>query len=173
MNRLEKQTEILNHYGWRHQLRKLGEETYELHEALIDYDDEPTEEKRKHVIEEVADCKVLSMQMLIHYNAFKRETFDNVNDITERRKDKVLTFSTFLMFNFIDLSVAMHHNANAEKKDNNWCISQICNYSAVLAAVCEKYGFEEETVSNIMTKKIDRQIERIKYEKLFSSTIAV
>ena len=173
MNRLEKQTEILNHYGWRHQLRKLGEETYELHEALIDFEDEQNEEKRQHVIEEVADCMVLAMQMLIYYNAFKRETFDNVTDITERRKGKVLTFSTFLMFNFIDLSVAMHHNANAETKDNKWCISQICNYTAVLGGVMEKYSIEMEAVADVMTKKIDRQIERIKNEKLFSSTIAV
>ena len=55
-----KEIEIINHYGYRHQIRKLAEEQYELIEALF-------EEDKEHITEEIADCLVLINQFKAYY----------------------------------------------------------------------------------------------------------
>lgn len=55
-----KEIEIINHYGYRHQIRKLAEEQYELIEALF-------EEDKGHITEEIADCLVLINQFKAYY----------------------------------------------------------------------------------------------------------
>lgn len=55
-----KEIEIINHYGYRHQIRKLAEEQYELIEALF-------EEDKDHITEEIADCLVLINQFKAYY----------------------------------------------------------------------------------------------------------
>ena len=46
-----REIEIINHYVYRHQIRKLAEEQYELIESLF-------EENKEHITEEIADCLV-------------------------------------------------------------------------------------------------------------------
>ena len=55
-----KEIEIINHYGYKHQIRKLAEEQYELIEALF-------EEDKEHITEEIADCLVLINQFKSYY----------------------------------------------------------------------------------------------------------
>lgn len=55
-----KEIEIINHYGYKHQIKKLAEEQYELIEALF-------EEKKEHITEEIADCLVLINQFKSYY----------------------------------------------------------------------------------------------------------
>ena len=55
-----KEIEIINHYGYKHQIRKLAEEQYELIEALF-------EEDKEHITEEIADCLVLINQFKAFY----------------------------------------------------------------------------------------------------------
>lgn len=55
-----KEIEIINHYGYKHQIKKLAEEQYELIEALF-------EEDKEHITEEIADCLVLINQFKAYY----------------------------------------------------------------------------------------------------------
>lgn len=55
-----KEIEIINHYGYRHQIRKFEEEQYELIEALF-------EEDKDHITEEIADCLLLINQFKSFY----------------------------------------------------------------------------------------------------------
>lgn len=55
-----KEIEIINHYGYKHQIRKLAEEQYELIEALFEND-------KDHITEEIADCLVLINQFKAYY----------------------------------------------------------------------------------------------------------
>ena len=55
-----KEIEIINYYGYRHQIRKLAEEQYELIEALFEND-------KEHITEEIADCLVLINQFKAFY----------------------------------------------------------------------------------------------------------
>lgn len=55
-----KEIEIINHYGYRHQIRKLAEEQYELIEALFEEDED-------NITEEIADCLLLINQFKAYY----------------------------------------------------------------------------------------------------------
>jgi NTP pyrophosphatase (non-canonical NTP hydrolase) len=55
-----REIEIINHYGYRHQIRKLAEEQYELIEALFEND-------KDHITEEIADCLLLINQFKAYY----------------------------------------------------------------------------------------------------------
>lgn len=55
-----KEIEIINHYGYRHQIRKLAEEQYELIEALFEEDED-------NIAEEIADCLLLINQFKAYY----------------------------------------------------------------------------------------------------------
>ena len=60
---------IINHYGFRNQLKKLNEECYELIEAVIDYmDDGARCTLKEHIAEEIADCMVLLEQFRLYYD---------------------------------------------------------------------------------------------------------
>lgn len=71
---------IIDHYGVRNQLKKLNEESYELIEAIRDYEEqkqacefigckEPHVDKcREHITEEIADCYVMLEQFRIRYD---------------------------------------------------------------------------------------------------------
>lgn len=61
MNHYDKIKQIANHYGFRHQGRKLSEECGELSVAMLKYLD--GEAGRSAVIEEMADVRIMSEQM--------------------------------------------------------------------------------------------------------------
>ena len=81
----EKLLKIINHYGYRNQLKKLSEEVYELQEAINNYmcyvyyppeeylDKDYNEYLREHIAEEIADCMVLIEQFKNYYDISSEE----------------------------------------------------------------------------------------------------
>ena len=75
-----KEIEIINHYGYRHQIRKLAEEQYELIEALFEND-------KNHITEEIADCLVLINQFKAYYG-IKDKDIQEVYDYKIARQER-------------------------------------------------------------------------------------
>lgn len=75
-----KEIEIINHYGYRHQIRKLAEEQYELIEALFEEDED-------HITEEIADCLVLINQFKAYYK-IKDKDIQKVYDYKIARQER-------------------------------------------------------------------------------------
>ena len=98
MNELqEKAIEIINHYGYRHQIKKFAEEAFELQEALIDFDwiFNDIDISKEYIVEEIADVEVLLMQFMLLLGIEKQDImqvmmskidrqFDRINKETER-----------------------------------------------------------------------------------------
>lgn len=67
---------IIEYYGVRSQIRKFNEESYELEEAILDYENQINnnrsskvmKELKEHLIEELADVEVMLGQFIEHYN---------------------------------------------------------------------------------------------------------
>ena len=61
---------IINHYGIKHQLKKFNEESYELIEAINDYENSILNKKvnYEHIEEEFADVLVTLYQFKEFYN---------------------------------------------------------------------------------------------------------
>lgn len=74
-----KEIEIINHYGYKHQIRKLAEEQYELIEALFEND-------KDHITEEIADCLVLINQFKAFYK-IKDEEIGEIYDYKIARQE--------------------------------------------------------------------------------------
>lgn len=75
-----KEIEIINHYGYRHQIRKLAEEQYELIEALFGEDEDD-------ITEEIADCLVLINQFKAYYK-IKDKDIQKVYDYKIARQEE-------------------------------------------------------------------------------------
>ena len=75
-----KEIEIINHYGYRHQIRKLAEEQYELIEALFEND-------KDHITEEIADCLLLINQFKTYYG-IKDKDIQKVYDYKIARQER-------------------------------------------------------------------------------------
>ena len=75
-----KEIEIINHYGYRHQIRKLAEEQYELIEALFEEDED-------NITEEIADCLVLINQFKAYYE-IKDKDIQKVYDYKIERQER-------------------------------------------------------------------------------------
>ena len=80
----EKLLKIINHYGFKNQLRKFNEETYELVEAIRNYEEQKivcelcceklhTDKEKEHIAEELADCMVLLEQFKLYYGITSKE----------------------------------------------------------------------------------------------------
>jgi NTP pyrophosphatase (non-canonical NTP hydrolase) len=74
-----KEIEIINHYGYRHQIKKLAEEQYELIEALFEEDED-------HITEEIADCLLLINQFKAYYK-IKDKDIQKVYDYKIARQE--------------------------------------------------------------------------------------
>ena len=74
-----KEIEIINHYGYRHQIRKLAEEQYELIEALFEEDEDS-------ITEEIADCLLLINQFKAYYK-IKDKDIQKVYDYKLSRQE--------------------------------------------------------------------------------------
>ena len=74
-----KEIEIINHYGYRHQIRKLAEEQYELIEALFGEDEDD-------ITEEIADCLLLINQFKAFYQ-IKDKDIQKVYDYKLARQE--------------------------------------------------------------------------------------
>jgi NTP pyrophosphatase (non-canonical NTP hydrolase) len=75
-----KEIEIINHYGYRHQIRKLAEEQYELIEALFEEDEDD-------ITEEIADCLLLINQFKAYYE-IKDKDIQKVYDYKIARQER-------------------------------------------------------------------------------------
>lgn len=75
-----KEIEIINHYGYKHQIRKLAEEQYELIEALFEEDED-------HITEEIADCLLLINQFKAYYG-IKDKDIQKVYDYKIARQER-------------------------------------------------------------------------------------
>ena len=75
-----KEIEIINHYGYRHQIRKLAEEQYELIEALFEEDED-------NIAEEIADCLLLINQFKAYYK-IKDKDIQKVYDYKLSRQER-------------------------------------------------------------------------------------
>lgn len=75
-----KEIEIINHYGYRHQIRKLAEEQYELIEALFEEDED-------NIAEEIADCLLLINQFKAYYK-IKDKDIQKVYDYKIARQER-------------------------------------------------------------------------------------
>lgn len=77
-----KEIEIIKHYGYRHQIRKLAEEQYELIEALFEND-------KEHIIEEIADCLLLIKQFRDFYKIQDEEIREVYNYKLSRQERRM------------------------------------------------------------------------------------
>lgn len=75
-----KEIEIINHYGYKHQIKKLAEEQFELIEALFEEDED-------HITEEIADCLVLINQFKAYYG-IKDKDIQKVYDYKIARQER-------------------------------------------------------------------------------------
>lgn len=75
-----REIEIINHYGYRHQIRKLAEEQYELIEALFEEDED-------NITEEIADCLLLINQFKSFYQ-IKDKDIQKVYDYKLSRQER-------------------------------------------------------------------------------------
>lgn len=85
----DKLLKIIDHFGVRSQMRKLNEETYELIEAMDEYEDyayfKCDEDNTKvpyplmsEVISEMADVLTLLGEIIAKYNISEEEIMDNI-----------------------------------------------------------------------------------------------
>ena len=98
--------DIINHFGLRAQMKKLNEETYELLEAIDNYEDAVMEEEshrepfyttaemaifRDHVVEEMGDVLILLTQFIARYGIDKSELDVWMDSKLERTKERIKT----------------------------------------------------------------------------------
>lgn len=90
--------DIINHFGYRNQMKKLSEECFEFIEAVDNYEDlvsfvkdatpQDIEMARSFIVEEMGDILILLTQFIAKYNIEKREldtTMDYKMDRTQKR----------------------------------------------------------------------------------------
>lgn len=100
---MEPYLDIINHFGYRNQMKKLNEETYELLEAVDDYEDASmefnnnedyysTEEMkvfRDHIVEEMGDVLILLTEFIGKYDIEKHELDKWMDYKLERTLDRI------------------------------------------------------------------------------------
>lgn len=92
---------IINHYGPRHQLKKLSEEVYELIESIMDYeyqrdacenigcDNAHIDKEYEHMCEEYADVWVLLEQIKVYYELSDAKIVANMVSKVKRQFDRM------------------------------------------------------------------------------------
>ena len=83
---------IIQHYGIRNQLRKFNEESYELLEAINDYEwivDGRGRCDKNHITEELADCMVLIEQFKLYYDISSEEITNIFWSKVDRQLDRI------------------------------------------------------------------------------------
>ena len=97
--------DIINHFGLRAQMKKLNEETYELLEAIDNYEDAWLEQEglepyytaaemaifRDHIVEEMGDVLILLTQFLARYEIVKPELDTWMDAKLDRTKERIKT----------------------------------------------------------------------------------
>ena len=97
--------DIINHFGLRAQMKKLNEETYELLEAIDNYEDAWLEQEgsepyytaaemaifRDHIVEEMGDVLIVLTQFLARYEILKSELDTWMDAKLDRTKERIRT----------------------------------------------------------------------------------
>ena len=95
----EKLKSIIEYYGYRNQLKKFNEESFEVIEAVMDLEyqiltccecgrgETHTKHERKHLEEEIADTLVLLNQFIYYYDLNE----NNIMDTVYKKIDRQLT----------------------------------------------------------------------------------
>lgn len=95
--------DIINHFGYRNQMKKLNEETYELLEAVDNYEDASMEFNnnkdyysveemkvfRDHIVEEMGDVLILLTEFIGRYDIEKYELDKWMDYKLERTLDRI------------------------------------------------------------------------------------
>lgn len=95
---MEPYLEIINHFGYRAQMKKLNEECFEFLEAVDNYEDfdvffsgeadlDDLKQAREFVIEEMGDMLILLTQFLARYHITK----DEVDRVMDYKLDRTLS----------------------------------------------------------------------------------
>jgi NTP pyrophosphatase (non-canonical NTP hydrolase) len=83
---------IIQYYGIRNQLKKFNEETYELIEAINDYEwiiDERGRCDKNKILEEFADCMVMLEQFKAYYNLDNDKIIDMMKFKINRQLERI------------------------------------------------------------------------------------
>lgn len=161
----EKLITILEHYGARHQSKKLMEETAELVEALQVYMDTKSAEALDDVTEEIADCYVVAKQLALAFIEFEK--------INERYNQAMDECGKFGGARIIDVLTALNTEiiirvVHYEYTNDNVDALQtaIFDYVVALSRLTARLDINAASIRSIMEKKIERQIKRIDAEIL-------
>lgn len=161
----EKLITILEHYGARHQSKKLMEETAELVEAIQVYMDTKSAEALDDVTEEIADCYVVVKQLALAFIEF-----ENIKERYNQAMDECGKFGSHPVTDILtalntEIIVRVVHHEHT--KDNvNALQTAIFDYVVTLSRLIARLDIDAALVQSIMEKKIDRQIKRIDAEIL-------
>ena len=97
----EKLKSIIEYYGYRNQLKKFNEESFEVIEAVMDLEEQiltccecgcsgqHTKHEREHLEEEIADALVLLNQFIYYYDLNENNIMDTVYKKTDRAIDRI------------------------------------------------------------------------------------
>lgn len=160
----EKLITILEHYGARHQSKKLMEETAELVEAIQVYKDTKSAEALDDVTEEIADCYVVVKQLALAFIEF-----ENINERLNQAMDECGKFVGGLVevLTALNIEIIIRVVHYEYTKDNvNALQTVILDYVVTLSRLIARLDIDAALVQSIMEKKIDRQLKRIDAEIL-------
>ena len=97
----EKLKSIIEYYGYRTQLKKFNEESFEVIEAVMDLEEQivtccecgcsgqHTKHEREHLEEEIADALVLLNQFIYYYDLNENNIMDTVYKKTDRQLARI------------------------------------------------------------------------------------
>lgn len=88
----EKLLKIINHYGVSNQLKKFNEESYELIEAINEYEwvvDSRGRCNTAHIVEEMADVQVMILQFKEYYHIDDYEILKIMNEKINRQLKRI------------------------------------------------------------------------------------
>ena len=91
---------IINHYGYRHQKKKLNEEVFELQESIEDYERQKNvcqefcsrlhcDKELEHMEEEFADVMVLLSQIKYYYELDSERIKEIMKQKVDRQLDRM------------------------------------------------------------------------------------
>ena len=97
----EKLKSIIEYYGYRNQLKKFNEESFEVIEAVMDLEEQiltccecgcsecHTKHERGHLEEEIADALVLLNQFIYYYDLNENDIMDTVYKKIDRQLARI------------------------------------------------------------------------------------
>lgn len=97
----EKLKSIIEYYGYRNQLKKFNEESFEVIEAVMDLEEqilvccgcgcgeEHTKHEKRHLEEEIADALVLLNQFVYYYDLNENNIMDTVYKKVDRELGRI------------------------------------------------------------------------------------